>query len=836
MTATKHRRPGFFAERINSHRALRPWSILGLVLVPLLVAGLLLGTTWGRDSRLHQIEAAVVNQDKAVTVNGQMVPMGRQLAAEITSNETPNVHWTLSDPSDAAEGLASGRYSAVVTIPENFSKAATSVSDADKAEQAVIQVTTSPASAVEDAQIARQVADLATQSTNRMLTGEYLKNIYVGFNTMGQQMVTMSDAATQLADGAQKLDDGTTKAASGMGQLGKGISTLDANSAQLNAGGTKLADGGSQLVSGASQLAGGIGAYTSGAGKVVDGIGQLDTGVQAYTSGAGKLVDGIGSFNSGVQDYTAGVGQYTAGVTKLNQGVQQLNDQVQQVPSITPAQIQQTQQATKQIQQYAEQLGSVQQQLAALPATAGRTVTQQCLTTAAAQLAAYQQAATSAGAPLSPEQSAAVKKTLEQTCSSTGQQAAASVAGALQEAGKNGITVDDKQLQGLVAQMGQLPALLDGINQLKAGVTQLADGSQQLADNGGKLTSGGSQLAKGAQQMASQSQQLKSGGAELAKGSAQLASQSQQLKTGGNQLATGASTLATGLGTYTSGVSSYVDGVQQYTAGVGKLNTGAQQLSGGMTQLASGSGQLADGTKKFADGLAAGKDKVPSYSQEQREKLSTVVSDPVTGGADGVSTPLKQTTTLLLVLGAWLGALATWLLMRPVASRTLTSSRPSWQLAAATMLPSAGIAVGQAIGLGVLGANVMDLGWGRGLGLVAFLSLASLAFMAINQALVAWLGGIGRTISVVLATVTAAVGLVSAVPGLFGTAHGLSPLAPALDGVRAIVARTTIGVGPIGILLALWLAAAVACLLAVVRRRQLSPAAYRRSRGGEALR
>ena len=36
---TLKRRSTFFAERINTHRRLRPWSILGLVLVPLLVAG-----------------------------------------------------------------------------------------------------------------------------------------------------------------------------------------------------------------------------------------------------------------------------------------------------------------------------------------------------------------------------------------------------------------------------------------------------------------------------------------------------------------------------------------------------------------------------------------------------------------------------------------------------------------------------------------------------------------------------------------------------------------------------------------------------------------------------
>lgn len=833
---TLKRRSTFFAERINTHRRLRPWSILGLVLVPLLVAGLLLGTTWGRDDRLDRINAAVVNVDKAVNVNGQLVPMGRQLAAEITSTDTPNISWTLSDPSDAASGLADGRYAAVVTIPENFSRAATSVADADAAEQAVIQVTTSPASAVEDAQIARQIADLATQSTNQMLTGEYLKNIYIGFNTMGEQFTTLEKAARQLANGAGKLDEGTRQAAAGTGQLGKGLATLDANSARINQGGAELSSGGAQLASGARELSGGVTQYTDGARKLVDGISQLDTGVQAYTSGAGQLVGGIAEFNTGVQDYTDGVGEYTGGVSRVNKGIQQLNGQIQQVPAITEDQLERSEQAAAEVKIYAAQIGKAQQQIEALPATAASQVTTQCVAAVPTQLKAYQDAATAAGAPLSDQQRDALEQTLKATCSATGEQVGSTIGAALQEANKDGVTVDQKQLDGLVAQIGQLPTLLNGINQLKTGVGQLADGSQELADGGAQLATGGQQLAEGSNQLATQSQQLRTGGQELAKGSSTLATQSQQLKSGGEQLASGATELTSGITGYTAGVTQYVDGVRQYTDGVHQLNLGAQELAGGMTQLSSGSGQLADGTKKFADGLAQGKDKVPSYSQEQRERLSTVVSDPVTGGDDTVSTPLKQATTLLLVLGTWLGALATWLLMRPVASRTLTSSRPSWQLAAATLLPSAGIAAAQAVLLGILGANVMNLGLGRGFGLVAFLVLAALAFMAVNQALVAWLGGVGRTISVVLATVTAAVGLVSAVPGMFGTIHGISPLAPALDGVRAIVAHTSVGVGPIGTLLALWLLGAVACLLAVVRRRQLSPAAYRRARGGETLR
>ena len=56
-------------------------TLVGLVLVPLLVGGLLVWALWEPDQRLSRIEAAVVNLDQPVTVNGQTVPLGRQLAA-----------------------------------------------------------------------------------------------------------------------------------------------------------------------------------------------------------------------------------------------------------------------------------------------------------------------------------------------------------------------------------------------------------------------------------------------------------------------------------------------------------------------------------------------------------------------------------------------------------------------------------------------------------------------------------------------------------------------------------------------------------------------------------
>ena len=61
-------------------------SIVGIVLVPLLVGGLLVWALWQPDQRLDRIQAAVVNQDEPVTVDGQTVPLGRQLAAALVTS------------------------------------------------------------------------------------------------------------------------------------------------------------------------------------------------------------------------------------------------------------------------------------------------------------------------------------------------------------------------------------------------------------------------------------------------------------------------------------------------------------------------------------------------------------------------------------------------------------------------------------------------------------------------------------------------------------------------------------------------------------------------------
>ncbi len=196
-------------------------TLLALVMIPVLVAGGFLWGTWNSGDRLHQVEAAVVNLDEGVTLNDQFVPLGRQLSADLVdSSKAQNFTWVLADEAHAWPGLASGRYAAVVVIPKNFSKAATSYGNDDPltAEQATIQVHTSPVAGVADAWLGNVLATQASSTLNATLTKAYLDQIYIGFNDTGKQFQTVADAAGKLADGTDELSDGVGKAADGAGR------------------------------------------------------------------------------------------------------------------------------------------------------------------------------------------------------------------------------------------------------------------------------------------------------------------------------------------------------------------------------------------------------------------------------------------------------------------------------------------------------------------------------------------------------------------------------------------------------------------------------------------
>ena len=772
-------------------------AVVALVLVPLLAVAALIGLSApGGD---EQVDAAVVNLDEAVTLDGQIVPLGRQLAAAMIEREGENVTWTLADAPSASEGLASGRFAAVVTIPEGFSAAATSFSenDADTATQATIAVQVSENAPVTDAQLAQQIARLATDTINATLTEGYLDGIYVGFNTVGEQFATIVDGARQLSDGSAQLADGALQSSQGANQLSDGMAVLGEN-------GPRLADGGDELVIGIREL-------RSGTSQLADGAGELADGLSQYADGADQLLGGIPAFADGAAQAVGGVGQLRDGLDAAIAGLDQ------------PQDFSQLQQLADGARQTADGVAGLSGGISQVNQTmqgfsSGAIPVPDQVTAIGGQIAAGFQC---------PVADPATCDMLSQTFAAG---TAAGVGAGFQAgtgAASTALTTPDPA-SGLSLVAGSA-ALATGADQLADGVQQLAtELPAQTADQLGQLKAGLTQIRDGADTLATQAQPIVDNAPALADGATELNAATGQLSDGAAQLASGVEQLDDGVGQLETGAAAFVDGVTQYTEGVVSAADGTALLADGLAQLADGAAQLDDGVTTFATELAKGADQVPSYSPQDRQRLAEVVAAPVAAPDDVISSGRVPLVSLLLVSALWLGALGGFVVVRPVPRDVVTSRASNLALWARTVWLPLAIVAGQGVVLGVVGGVILEAGIGATLGLSLLLAALGASFVFANHALAGWLGNAGRAVSVLLLVVTVALGLSSAASWLAPVA-AVSPLHNGLLLVRTWLSDGSGGIGLASMALLLAAIALTMSVLAISSRRRLTVEQYRRA-------
>ena len=100
-------------ERARTRRPVTWLTLIGVLLLPVVIGGILVAALYNPVERLDGLNAAIVNEDEPVTIDDQYVPLGRQLTAglvEGSDDQPSNLTWTISNADDAAEGLADGTY------------------------------------------------------------------------------------------------------------------------------------------------------------------------------------------------------------------------------------------------------------------------------------------------------------------------------------------------------------------------------------------------------------------------------------------------------------------------------------------------------------------------------------------------------------------------------------------------------------------------------------------------------------------------------------------------------------------------------------------------------
>lgn len=326
-------------------------AILAVAVVPLFYGALYIWANADPTGNLNKVQAAIVNNDEMVDLEGpdgeeQRVAIGRELAAQLVDDDSGNNYdWVLADPNDAEAGLAVGKYKAVLEIPENLSRAATSTSgDPAEAIQGNLEVRTNDAVNFVNGQIADRILAAATSSLNAQVTASYLDNVYLTFTDIKTSLRDAADGAGELAKGAGELSTGAGALSSGAQQLGGGLDelagglgTLQDRTGELPGQTARLADGAEQVAAGTAEIDGlvqqVVGAVRQGSGEISEVRGQLreladecrDNGPAGFDCGLiDEAVDRLGTVSSQAGSLGARSSQLASGARQVAEGNRQL--------------------------------------------------------------------------------------------------------------------------------------------------------------------------------------------------------------------------------------------------------------------------------------------------------------------------------------------------------------------------------------------------------------------------------------------------------------------------------------------------------------------------------
>ena len=404
-----------------------------------------------------------------------------------------------------------------------------------------------------------------------------------------------------------------------------------------------------------------------------------------------------------------------------------------------------------------------------------------------------------------------------------------------------GKAITAQYIGGIYASIGSLGSALstaaDGATQLSGGAASLSSGLSQYTGGVDSLSYGLSQLNDGAAGLSGLNSGISGYTAGVSQLSGTLASINGALQATTTDpvvagtlqaVVDGLAKASAGGQTLSSQAASGIAGVQ---SGISQSADGAAQLSYGSSSLVSGANSLASGAGSLASGLQTGAAKIPAVDAATATKTAEIAADPVTltvSTANPVTQVGQVVATFFVPLGLWIGALAVFLVLRPVTRRALTSTARSGRLVASAIFRASLVTASQAVLLVALLHLVVGVSWALLPATLLFSLITALAFTAFHYLLTIWLGRAGLVVSLfVLAVQMTSTGGIYPIELLSKPFQLVSPFLPltyAVDGMQGIIA----GGNPAGVvgsaltLLAFGVGSTVLALFAIRRTRRAS--------------
>ena len=731
--------------------------LCAIMIIPKIYACVFLGSMCDPYGQTDQLPVAVVNKDKEVEYNDSTMDIGKQLSDKLSKNDS--MDFNIVSSTKAQKGLKDGKYYMIITIPENFSKNATTLLD-DDPQTMMLTYTTNPqtnyiATKMDDSAMAKvktEISSTVTKTYSKILF-KNVKTLSKGFNT--------------AADGSQKLSDGVATASEGNKTITENLNTLASSALVFN-------DGADSLVKGLS-------AYTEGVSTAKAGAQQLDNNSATLNNGAAQLKSGSSQLLSAVK---AAEKQLSDG---LNQNAEQLNTLTQKNNEMNESS-KQLSQALTQIQagidnnnlvennlQAAKKLDSIVSVMTTAIGTMNTNADKLDKLAAAEKAKAESIQATQ---PLLAQQ-----LMLQATSHATQAQTLRQVASQL----INQVNTSDlKQLTTLLYGNAEV---LKNQSTANAKTQELLTGSQQLATaNNSAVNSLVSNLKTVQANMKGTSNSVGMVGAV-------------------SQIDEGLGTLQSGLKTYTGGVKQVNNGLGTLASNNKTLNSGASQLADGALKISSGSNQLAAGSATLGEGLTTigeGTNTLTS-SLKDASKKSNIKSTNKTYKqmSTPVDTQKKEITNMpnnghamapyMMSVALYVACMALSLMYPFGKGMTTTDSPAKFLLAKATVMVP--LSIVQALILyfslrGFCGFTPARPGL-----CIAFMLLLSLAFMAFIAFLAIAFGRIGEFIALIFMVfnlgASAGTYPLETAPHWYTVLHPFVPFTYSVNGFRSVIANAT---------------------------------------------
>lgn len=731
--------------------------LCAIMIIPMIYACVFLGSMWDPYGQTDQLPVAVVNNDKEVEYNDSTMDIGKQLSDKLAKNDS--MDFNIVSSSKAQKGLKDGKYYMIITIPENFSKNATTLLD-DDPQTMMLTYTTNPqtnyvATKMDDSAMAKVKAEISST-----VTKTYSKILF-------KNVKTLSKGFNTAAEGSQKLSDGVATASEGNKTITENLNTLASSALVFN-------DGADSLVKGLS-------AYTEGVSTAKAGAQQLDNNSATLNNGAAQLKSGSSQLLSAVK---AAEKQLSDG---LNQNAEQLNTLTQKNNEMNESS-KQLSQALTQIQAGIDDNNLVENNLQAAKKldsmVSVMTTTIGTMNTNADKLDQLATAKKAKAESLQATQPLVAQQLMLQATSlATQAQTLRQVASQLIEKIN---TSDLKQLTTLLYGNAEV---LKNQSTANAKTQELLAGSQQLATaNNTAVNSLVSNLKTVQANMKGTSNSVGMVGAV-------------------SQIDEGLGTLQSGLKTYTGGVKQVNNGLGTLASHNKTLNSGASQLADGALKISSGSNQLAAGSATLGEGLTTigeGTNTLTS-SLKDASKKSNIKSTNKTYKqmSTPVDTQKKEITNMpnnghamapyMMSVALYVACMALSLMYPFGKGMTTTDSPVKFLLAKATvMVPLSFV---QALILyfslrGLCGFTPARPGL-----CIAFMLLLSLAFMAFIAFLAIAFGRIGEFIALIFMVfnlgASAGTYPLETAPHWYTVLHPFVPFTYSVNGFRSVIANAT---------------------------------------------